>query len=96
MAETVNTPDQSVQRRKLADHKAAELANEAIARGLGPFLCVVVLQTYNGRTVRGICDTRAIPDDDKLALFLAKVSNLVEEFCLSQPNLSPVAGTGPS
>lgn len=92
----IEIPDQREQRRRLADQKASETVNQSISQGLDPLLCVVVLQTCNGLTVRAASDTRVLPDDDKMEMFLSKVRILVEEFVSASPNLTKVPGTGPS
>ena len=86
----------NAQRTKLVDRKIAETINEAAAHGMDPFLCVVILQTYNGLTVRGAGDRRVVPNDERLELFFAKVSALVDEHCSQLPGLKVVVGSGPS
>jgi hypothetical protein len=90
------TLDMSTQRAKLADRKLAEIANEAIGQGMDPFLCVIILQTYNGLTVRGIGDSRVVPADEKQEVFFAKVKALVADYCSELTGLQVVASSGPS
>jgi len=89
-------PDMSMTRQKLLDQKVTETASEAQARGLDPFLCVIVLQTYEGLTVRGAADGRIVQDEEKWEELLAKVGKLVTDYCSELPTIQAVAGTGPS
>jgi hypothetical protein len=86
----------SVQRSKLVDRKIAETASEAVIQGLDPILCVIVLQTCNGLSVRGAGDSGVVPNDEKWEAFLEKVKMLVSEFCSELTGLQIVAGSGPS
>ena len=65
MNKEIQPPDMSVQRQKLVERKIAETSNEALVLGMDPFLCVIILQTYNGLTVRGAGDSRIVPVDEK-------------------------------
>jgi hypothetical protein len=96
MNKEIQPPDMSVQRQKLVERKIAETSNEALVLGMDPFLCVIILQTYNGLTVRGAGDSRIVPVDEKQEVFFAKIKALVTEYCSSLPNISMVTGSGPS
>jgi hypothetical protein len=96
MAEVLQRPDTSVQRAELASRKIAEAASEAVVRGLDPFLCIIVLQTFSGLTVRSAGDGRVVPEDESLDVLLAKIKVLVVEFCSKLPGIQVVAGSGPS
>ena len=96
MSEELQKPEMSVQRAKLVDRKIAETSNEAVVQGMDPFLCMIVLQTYNGLTVRGAGDSRVVPNDEKLELLFAKVKALVVDYCSDLSGLKVVAGSGPS
>lgn len=96
MNKEIQHPDMSVQRQKLVERKIAETSNEALVQGMDPFLCVIILQTYNGLTVRGAIDSRVAPNDEKQEVFFAKVKALVAEYCSELPRLQVVTGSGPS
>lgn len=86
----------SAERKKLLDKKVAETVNQAISQGLDPFFCIIVLQTYEGLTIRCASDDRVLPVDDRLKEFLAKVDALVEEYVSGSSHLRKISGMGPS
>jgi len=96
MSEELQKPEMSVHRAKLADRKTTETVNEAVVQGMDPFLCVIILQTYNGLTVRGAGDSRVAPNDERQEVFFAKIKALVAEYCSELPGLHIVIGSGPS
>lgn len=96
MKEDSQNPDLGRQRMNFVNQIVGETVNEAIARGMDPFLCVIILQTYNGLTVRGAGDSRVAPYDEKQEVFLAKIKSLVVEYCSELPGISVVKGSGPS
>lgn len=68
------------QRRCLVDQVLSNMSNEAVSKGLNPFMCVVIMQTFDGLAVRGVSDSRVIPMDGKMDAFLVKIQAIVEEF----------------
>jgi hypothetical protein len=89
-------PNMSAERKNLLDQKVAETVNEGMAQGMNPILCVVVLQTYEGLSVRGAADSSVVRDDEKWQTVLEKIKTLIEEYCHGLPALEVVPGSGPS
>lgn len=96
MDKSSQKPEMSVRRSKFLDLKLTEISNEAIVQGMNPFLCVIILQTYDGLTIRGAGDSRIVPNDEKLETLLAKMKAIVGEYCYELPTLERVPGSGSS
>jgi hypothetical protein len=95
MNEESQRPSMGVQRGKLIDRKVVEIANEAVVQGMEPLLCVIILQTYKGLTIRGAGDSRVV-STDAVNVFMEKVKAFVVEYCSKLPGLEVVSGSGPS
>jgi hypothetical protein len=89
-------PDTGVQRAELANRKVAETVVEAVVGGLDPFLCIIILQTFSGLTVRSAGDSRIVSEGEKLDVLMAKIKVLVAEYCSELPGVQLVPGSGPS
>jgi len=96
MIETSQTLDRNMERKKLLERKLAELVDEASAEGFDPFLCVIIMQTYNSLTVRSAADVGVLPDREGLDVLLAKIQALVVEHVAKSPNLETIPGIGAS
>jgi len=88
--------ESNARRLELLDKKIVETVHEAIVRGLNPFLCVLVLQTFDGLTIRAVGDSRVVPHDEIHDEFLGKMSLLVDEYCSKLSTIEVTPGSGPS
>jgi hypothetical protein len=75
---------------KIASEKAIQTAGEAICQGLNPFLCVVILQTFDGLSIQATGDYKIVPPNGTVNELIAKINDLITDYCSSLPTLQKI------